>query len=557
MLPECALFKPALAARGSRRLLFVMLMTAGCVMTSELATPAEACTSLLVSRGATRDGAVMITYTCDGEFLPPLRFYPAADYGPDEWAEIKDWAGKVRGKVKQPAHTFAVVGWMNEHQLALAETTFDGRMELRNPDGMLGYFDLMRMALQRARTAREAIKVIADLAEEYGYRATGESISIADTTEAWLMELIGPGPGGRGIEWVALRVPDGYICMTANKARIGEFPLDDPDRCLYSKNVISFAADHGYYDKNSGQPFRFCDAYCPATPQSQRYSDTRVWSLFRRAAPSLKLSPDYSRATPGAQPYPLWIKPDEKLGVAEVFALMRDHYEGTPFDMTKGVDAGPFGTPLRSRPITWKVDGEEYAWERPISTQQTAFSFVSQSRADLPDAVGGVLWWGMDDTYTTCYFPLYCGIEALPQPLTVGSLGKFSWDSAWWVFNFVANYANLRYVDMVKDIQAVQRELEGQFLALQPAVEQTAVTLAKTDARLAARYLTDYSVMHGEMVVKRWRELGEQLMTKYNDGFVQDQPGRPQEVGYPEAWLREVIKARPKQFELPASQPAR
>ena len=512
---------------------------------------ASACTSLLVTKGASADGSVMITYTCDGEFHPRLQYLPAADYPPDAWLDLTDWSNKNIGRIKQVPHTYAVVGLMNEHQLAIGETTFDGRSELENPDGLLHYWTLMRLALQRAKTAREAIKVITDLVAEYGYQDTGESISIADPNEAWILEIIGPGKGGAGAVWVAVRVPDGEVACHANKARIGEFPRHDPDTCVSSENVVSFAIEKGYYDPNSGAPFRFCEAYCPTTPRNQRYGDARVWSLLRRAAPSLNLSPDYHRAVPGAKPYPFSVQPDKKLSVADVFALMRDHYEGTDIDMTKGLDAGPYGTPNRARPVQWRLDGVEYAWERPISTPQTGFSFVSQSRGGMPDAVGGVYWYGVDDTYFTCYVPLYCCITALPESYTVGSLNKFSWDSAWWVFNFVVNHANLRYADMQPDIRAVQKKLEGQFLALQPAIEKTAVELAKSDPELLRQYLTDYSVSHAELVVKRYRELGEYLITKYNDGYVQDEQGRPQEPGYPESWLREVLRARPEQFKIP------
>lgn len=511
---------------------------------------AEACTNLLVTRGASQDGSVMITYTCDGEFHPHLRYIAAADHEPDETIEITRWGGEVRGSLRQVSHTYAVVGLMNEHQLAISETTFDGRKELRNPEGLLHYWDLMRLALQRAKTAREAIEVITDLVAEHGYGSTGESLSIADTEEVWIMEIIGPGPGGEGALWVARRVPDGYVCCHANKARIGEFPLDDPDNCLYSPNVISFAIEKGYYDPDSGEPFRYCEAYCPATPRNRRYADGRVWSMLRRAAPSLNLSSDYYRGLEGAEPYPLWVKPNEKLAVADVFSLMRDHFEGTDFDMTKGIDAGPYGTPNRWRPISWTIDEVEYAWERPISTQQTGFTFVSQSRSWLPDPVGGVYWYGVDDTYLTCYIPLYCGIDALPESFTVGSMSSFSWDSAWWVFNFVANYANLRYCYMVEDIQAVQNDLEGTFLALQPAVDATAARLAETNPELMKRYLTDYCVTHGELVVQRWRELGEYLIRKYNDGYVQNEPGRAGELGYPEPWLQRVLRERPDQFYL-------
>ncbi len=521
----------------------------------EITAPGRACTNLLVTRGASADGGVMITYTCDGEFHPRLQYTPAADHEPGAMLEIKHWDGRTYGRIPQVPHTFAVVGLMNEHQLAISETTFGGREELYNPKGVLHYWDLMKLALQRARTAREAIDVITTLVARHGYRSPGESMSIADPNEAWILEIIGPGDGGQGAHWVAVRIPDGYIACHANKARIGTFPLDDPDNCVYSPNVISFAIEKGYHDPASGAPFRYCDAYCPATPRNRRYASTRVWSLFRRAAPSLDLSPDYHRGVEGAAPYPLWIKPDRKLSLADVFALMRDHYEGTDYDMRRGLDAGPYGTPVRNRPIAWKVDDEQddelHVWERPISTQQTGFTFVSQSRSWLPDPIGGVYWYGVDDTYTTCYVPLYCGINAVPKAFTVGSLDRFTWDSAWWVFNFVANHANLRYADMVQDIQAVQRDLEGTFMALQPAVEKTAVELHGSNPSLARRYLTDYCVSHAELVVKRWRELGEHLVQKYNDGYVQDAKGSPQERGYSPTWLERVLKDRPNQFRLP------
>jgi len=510
----------------------------------------EGCTNLLVTRGASVDGSVMITYTCDGVFHPRLHFQPAADHEPGDSLEIVDWHGKVRGKIEQVPHTYAYIRLMNEHQLAISETTFDGRPELENPEGLLHYWDLMQLALQRAKTAREAIGVMTDLVAEYGYRSTGETFSIADPEEAWILEMIGPGPGGEAALWVARRIPDGMISSHANKARIGEFPLDDPEDCLFAENVISFAIEKGYYDPSSGEAFRFCDVYCPPTPKNRRYASARVWSIFRRAAPSLDLSPHYHRSVEGAEPYPLWIEPDEKLGLEGVFALMRDHYEGTPYDMTEGVDAGPFGTPNRWRPITWTVDSLEYAWERPVSTQQTGFSLVAQCRAHLPDPVGGVTWYGVDDTYTTCYVPLYCGIDDVPGPFAIGSLDEYDRESAWWVFNFVANYANLKYSYMIQDIQAVQRDLEGYLIALQPAVEKTAEHLAAHDPDLLTRYLTDFSQTHAEMVVSRWRELGDHLVAKYNDGYVRDEEGKAEEVGYPEGWLRRVLEDEPDRFRL-------
>ncbi|MBD3169540.1 MAG: hypothetical protein GF307_08660 [candidate division Zixibacteria bacterium] len=522
------------------------------LLLSLFAGSAVACTSLLVSRKASDDGSVMITYTCDGEFHPHLEYHPAADYPEGDSLEITDWYGNVLGKIPQVRHTYAVMGLMNEHQLAIGETTFGGRDVLRDPEGLLHYWDLMILALQRARTAREAIKVITGLVEEHGYRSTGESFSIADAKEVWIMEMIGMGPDSKGAVWVARKVPDGYICAHANKARIGKFPLNDKDNCMFHKNVISFAVEKGYYDPESGDEFHFNEAYDPSTPKNLKWGEGRVWSIFRRASPSQNFSPDYWRGVKGAERYPLWIKPDDKISFSGVLDLMRDHYEGTPYDMTVGVDAGPYGSPERWRPLDWTLDSTVfYSWERPVSTFHTAFSFVSQSRSWLPDGVGGVYWYGLDNTYTTCYMPLYCCITEVPHSFTVGGLSDFSWESAWWVFNFAANFANLKYSFMVKDIIAVQAQIEGGFIRMQPAVEDAAVKLLKEDKDLMVRYLTDYSVRGVEQTVKRWRKLGEDLIVKYNDGYVKNEKGRPTDAGYPERWLKDVIKLRPRQFVMP------
>ncbi|MGA2069690.1 MAG: C69 family dipeptidase [Thermoguttaceae bacterium] len=542
-----------------RRLLGAAWLFPGVILAAGV-LPACACTSILVTRGASADGSVMLTYSCDDAGLyASLRLLPAADHKPGEAIEIgpRSKADKrPAGKIPQVPHTYKVLGWMNEHQLTLAETTFGGRIELVNPQGLLDCATLMTLVLQRARTAREAIRVMTALVAEHGYGDGGESFSIADTREAWIVEMAGTGPGGKGAVWVAVRVPDGHVSCHANSARIGEFPRDDPANCLYSENVERLAAGKGWYDAKSGRPFRFCDAYCPSSPLSRRACDTRVWSVLRRAAPSKHLAPDYHRSKHGAEPYPLSLPPDGKLSAADVFALMRDHYEGTEFDMTQGVDAGPFGLPYRWRPLTWKVDGVEYAWERPIATQQAGYTFVSQSRAWLPDPVGGLYWYGVDDPYTSCYIPLYCGVTALPKSYTGGSGARFSWDSAWWVFNLVSNYSYLKSSYMVPDVRACQKDLESNFLALQPAVEKTAVELATTSPNLMTRYLTDYCEMHGEQTVARWRELAEHLITKYNDGYIRDAQGHYPEVGYPQAWLRRVIRERPEQFRLPAEKPA-
>lgn len=516
---------------------------------------AIACTSLIVTRNASTDHSVFITYTCDAEFHPYLEVIPAADHEPDNYIAAARWTAGIENKAKQVAHTYAVLGsssagLMNDQQVAIGETTFGGRPELYNKAGLLDYPHLMILALQRARTAREAIRVIGELVNEYGFRSPGETLSIADKNEAWIMEIIGPGPEGKGAPWVALRVPDGYMSCHANKSRIGEFPKDDPDNCLYSENVISVAIEKGYFDPDAGKAFNFHEAYDPDNPANRRYASARIWSIFRRAAPSLNLSADYPRGVPGAKPFPLWIKPDTKLSTRDVFSLMRDHYENTDYDMTKGIDAGPFGNPNRWRGITWKVDDIEYSWERPISTQQTAYSMIAQLRDSLPDPVGGILWYGVDDTYTTCYTPLYCCIDAVPKSFDIGNIKSFSWDSAWWTFNIVANYASLKYSYIIKDIQAVQKDIEDHLLALQPAIEATAVELYRTNPGLMKRYLTDYSVSHDELTLERWRELANHLIVKYNDGFINGS-----NAGYPDEWLRRVIKENPEQFRLDTIEP--
>ncbi|MEN8152824.1 MAG: C69 family dipeptidase [Acidobacteriota bacterium] len=507
------------------------------------------CTSVLVTKGASTDGSTMISYSCDGEFHPHLRMTPAADFKPGETIELRNWYGK-KGKIPQVAHTYKVVGLMNEFQLAIGETTFEGRLELVNKDGLFNYFSLMKIALQRAKTAREAIKVMTSLVEKYGYGSSGESFSIADKKEVWIMEMVGTGKGGSGAVWVAIKIPDGYISAHANMSRIGEFSLNDPN-VIFSKNVISFAKKKGYYDPARDGKFNFSKVYNPPSEEQVKYSLRRVWSIFRRSAPSKKLSPDFSSSIKGAEPYPLFIKPDKKLNVRDVISLHRDHYEGTKFDMTGDLTAGPFGAPDRWRPMKWEVDGKMYAWERPISTQQAAYVFVSQSRSFIPDQIGGIYWYGMDNPYTNFFIPLYTSILKLPESYTRGALKKFSRDSAWWAFNFVANYANLRWSYMIKDIKKVQKEIEDSEFDMQPVVEDIAKKLLNENKEgLLSQYLTDYCVENGEKNIKKWWKLSEFLITKYNDGYIQNEKNRPREIGYPEKWLKNEIKNNRSKFRL-------
>lgn len=507
------------------------------------------CTSVLVTKGASKNSSTMISYSCDGEFHPHLRMIPSADHKSDENIEIRNWYGK-KGNIPQVPHTYKVLGLMNEFQLAIGETTFDGRLELVNKDGLFNYFTLMLTALQRAKTAREAIHVMTSLVDEFGYGSTGESFSIADKNEVWIMEMIGTGKGGKGAIWVAVKIPDGYISAHANMARIGEFPLNSND-VLYSKNVISFAVEKGFYNPKKDGKFNFSKTYNPPTEEQVRYSLRRVWSIFRRLAPSRNFSPDYSSFKKNAKPYPLYIKPDSKLGVRDVISMHRDHYEGTQFDMTKNLTSGPFNAPDKWRPIKWGVNGKKYSWERPIATQQAGFVFVSQSRSFIPDEIGGVFWYGPDNPYTNFFVPLYTSITELPESYTKGSLNHFSRDSAWWAFNFVANYANLRWSYMIKDIQKVQKEIEDTEFSLQQIIEDSSFKMLKNGKKeLLKKYLTKYCVNNAEMNIGKWWKLSEFLITKYNDGYIQDEKGRPREVGYPGSWVKKEVEKNGKKLKL-------
>lgn len=522
-----------------------------------------ACTNILVSKGASADGSVMVTYNADaGGFMEPLYWAEAQDWADGDSVEIYEWdTGKYLGKIKQVKHTYKVIGNMNEHQVAIGETTFGGREDLSTPNGIIDYGSMIYIALQRSKTAREAIEVMTKLVEEYGYASEGESLSVSDPNEVWIFEIIGKGSKEKGAVWVARKVPDGYICAHANQARIREVPLKDKD-CIYSSDLFSFAEKMGYWNSKSDTAFSFVDAYCPLEPGGLFLCEGRVWSIFRRVAPSQNFSADYWRAVKGAEPYPLFIKPDKKLTVKDVMALMRDHFEGTEYDMTKGLIAGPFNCPYRWKNLYWQVPGDtitQYGWERPISTQQTAFSFVAQSRSDVFNEMG-VFWYALDDTYSDCYMPLYMCMKERPAPFAVADVTKFDWNSASWIFNLVANYAYSKYSYIIKDIQAVQSELENNFHDMQPVVEKTAQELYKKDKELAVQYLSDYSYTNALAVVDHWKELFAYIVTKYNDGYINDgsEQGRhPKGVGYGSEWLQRVLKDSPEYFEIDWTEPAK
>jgi dipeptidase len=510
-----------------------------------IASPALPCTSVLVTKGASADGSTFITYAADShELYGELTITPPGVHRLGDVREIIEGDTKKRlGTIPQAAVTYAVVGMMNEHQVAIGETTWGGRKELKGPSGILDYVSLMSIGLERARTAREAIQVMTDLVAEHGYASTGESFSIADPNEAWILEMVGKGEKAKGAVWVAMRVPDGTVSAHANQPRIRTFPRNDPKSCVFSKDVVSFAREKGWF-KGTDDEFSFADVYEPLTGKTLRACDSRVWCVFKRSSPSSKIPVDWVNAVPGASPLPFSVKPDRKLSVRDVMELMRDHFEGTELDMTKDVGAGPFVLPYRWRPMSWKVDGQEYVNERAVSTQQTGYSFVAQSRSWLPGPIGGVLWFGLDDTYSTVYVPMYCGIREAPKTFAVGAgdFSAFTWDSAFWVFNFVANWAYGRYSDMIVDVQQVQHELEGRFLADQPDVEKVALKLHADSPALARDYLTQYSAKMGDMVTARWRKLGEFLLWKYIDGNVRDSQGNVTHPPYPESWYRMIAK---------------
>ncbi len=539
-----------------------------------ISLPLYPCTNFLVSKGATSDGSTMITYAADSHVLyGELYYIPAGVHASGSLVDVYEWdTGLFLGKIAQVAKTYSVVGNINEHQLAIGETTFGGRKELQEqPGAVIDYGSLMYLTLQRAKTAREAIQVMAELVSIYGYYSSGESFSISDHEEVWILEMIGKGKSEKGAVWVAMRIPDGYISGHANQARITTFPLNDPENCLFSPDVISFARSMGWFT-GTDQEFSFSDVYAPVDFSAARFSDARVWAGFRKVCSGLEKHETYvqGKIQRGKHGYasnrlPLWVKPDKPLNVHQVMEMMRDHFTGTSLDMTRDLGAGPFGLPYRWRPLTWKVDSLEYCNERAISTQQTGFSFVAQSRAYLPDPIGGILWFGVDDTYSTCYVPMYCGINKVPEPFAVGNgdMLTYSETSAFWLFNQVANQAYLRYHVMIEDIRKVQRELETLMIGTVPAIDKAALSFwEQGNPKSGIDFLTQYSASTSDMVMKQWRSLSQYLLVKYKDGnIMKEQDGRflrtssglpayPDMPGYPVEWYRKIVEQTKSHFQV-------
>lgn len=526
-----------------------------------------ACTSLIAARGATADGSVMVSYAADSHTLyGELYSQPAADHAPGTMRPVVEWdTGELLGYIPEVPHTYGTIGNMNEHGLTIAESTWGGRPELNDTTGIIDYGSLIYITLQRARTAREAIKVMTDLVSEYGYHSSGESFSIADSDEAWIMELIGKGGKEKGAVWVAMRVPDGYISGHANHSRIHQFPLNDKQNCIYSPDVIDFARRQGYFT-GKDKDFSFSRAYAEYDSGALRGCDGRVWSWYNKHADGMDRYLPWILEGKG-DVLPLWVKPSSPVSVRDMQAMMRDHFEDTPLDMTRDIGAGPYKVPYRWRPMTFKVDGKEYTHERAIATQQTGFSFVSQMRGDAPEPMRGILWFGVDDANTCVYVPVYCCVEQPPHEFAPGNgdLYNVSWDAAFWVNNYVANQAYNRYSQMIPDIRRVQNAEESAIVAEVEALRNEVAALSPEEA--AAR-LDRHSAEASARYVKNYRALGDYLLVKFLDGnmkktdadgnFIRTEEGLcayPEFPGYNEEYYRNIVRQSGDKFKvLPVKQ---
>ena len=518
-----------------------------------------ACTNFLVGKDASVDGSTMITYAADSYALYGfLHYVPATDHAAGAVREVKDWdTGKPLCTIPQVAHTYNVVGNMNEHQLTIGETTFGGRPELESGEG-IDYGSLIYIALERCKTAREAIKCMTDLVAEYGYASSGETFSIADPNEVWLMELIGKGKAEKGAVWVATRVPDDCIAAHANQSRFTTINFKDKENWMWSKDVVSFARKQGYFE-GKDKDFNFQEAYAPYDFSGLYVCEARVWSFFRHFSDDMDKYFDFASGktfveTGGkyaGERMPLYIKPNHKVSAQELKDCMRDQYEGTPLDITQGPDAGPWNSKLRHGSLTFQLDSVNYWYERPIATQQTAWSFVAQMRGYESAKAGGILWFGVDDAASTVYMPIYSTITEVPECLKEGNgdLYTYSPTSAWWTYNIVANWAYTKYSAMMPDIKKVQAAWEDKFNAQVAVVDEAVAGLSATDK---TAWLTKYSLLQAEKSHQAWKELGIYLFVKYLDGqerkeqdgqFLRNpygEPEGPNRKPYPTSFLESV-----------------
>ncbi|MBU2652263.1 MAG: C69 family dipeptidase [Bacteroidetes bacterium] len=542
-----------------------------------------ACTNFLITKGASTDGSTMISYAADSHVLyGELYHWPAATWPEGTMLDVYEWdTGEYLGQIPQVAQTYNVVGNMNEHQVAIGETTYGGRSELGKQTGaIMDYGSLMFIALQRSKSAREAIKVIAELMAAYGYYSSGESFSIMDKNEVWIMELIGKGEGYKGAVWVARLVPDGYVCAHANQARITTFPLADgktsitsdelgkifnPEvNTVYAADVISFAREKGYFD-GKDKDFSFSDVYAPVDFGGARFCEIRVWAMFNQVKGGMDQYWDYVKghiehndefADGSKNPngfasnrMPLWIKPDRKVSVHDMMNFMRDYLAGTELDMSLDVGAGPYNNPYRWRPLTFEVDSVTYCNERATVTQQTGFSFVAQSRSWMPDEIGGILWFSVDDAGSSVYCPMYSSITKVPEAFERGNgaMMEFSSTSGFWVFNQVSNLAYTRYRDIHPEIHAKQQAMEQEYINFSTAVDAGAELLLGQNRDLALAYLTNYSCNQGNALVQEWRNFYEYLFMRYMDGNIKTpNPGKQNpkvsQPGYGNEFYRIIVE---------------
>ena len=584
------------------RRLFKATLIAAAVFASA-SIESHACTNVLVTKGASTDGSNMISYAADSHQLyGELYFAAAGTWNAGDMRQINEWdTGKFLGHIPQVARTYQRVGNMNEHQLIIAETTYGGRPELEDPKGIMDYGSLIYVALERARTAREAIDVIVDLANTYGYYSSGESFSIADTEEVWVMDLIGKGPDNKGIVWVARRVPDGYICAHANQARISTFPLNDPDNCLYAPDVITFAREKGYFS-GEDKDFSFCDTYAPLDFSGMRGCEARAWAAFNILCDGkftfqdengnvvTKDAYDYVEYAMGwdkSKRFPLFVKPSRKISVKDVADVMRDHYEGTPMDMTTDIGAGGNALPYRWRPMGFEHDGKEYINERAIATQQTGFWFVGQSRGQFPDEIGGVNWFGCDDAATSYLTPIYTSTYEVPECFRVGNgnMITYSPTSAFWMTNRVANACYKAYNIMFPTVDAEIDAWETEMMAAVAEADKEALRIYNEAGKKprkqirrndkcrktvdpyteVRKYLTAFSVDNAQKIFDKWVALEQLLLVKFIDGNVKAQnedgsfvtnehtdciPAKITQPGYTDKWKAAVAKDNGKTLEV-------
>ena len=547
----------------------------------------QACTNFLVTKGASVDGSNFITYAADSHIrYGELYFTPAADWTPGSMRTIYDrGTNAIRGYVPQPAHTYQVVGYINENQVALGETTFGGRTELIDPKGLIDYGSLMFMALERSTTAREAIKIMADLVEEYGYGSDGETFSISDANEVWYMEIIGKGynpvydkksndtiNADKGAVWVAIRIPDGYVSGHANAARITTFPLRDGKKSItdkewkklynqdveviYKHDIIEFARRKNYFNGKDAD-FDFSAAFAPVDFSAARICDLRVWMMFNDVCDDMDQYWDYATGKNLDNPrMPLYVKPNRKISLDDMMYFMRNHFQNTELDKSQGTGADPFGSPYRWTPLYWEYEGQEYFHERCTVTQQTGFSFIAQTRNWLPNEIGGIIWFGVDDTNSTVYTPFYCSISEVTEEFRQGNgnMITYSDNSAFWLFNRVAHFKYLFYNRVIGDIQKVQKELETTYQEQVKAADEKALSLLENSKEETIAFLTEFSSKAGKNTFRRWKELDNFLLVKYLDSNIKQEengkfidnghgyPARPKQAGYPDSWKKRVVE---------------